>query len=116
MLQELLGLTDQATITRSQYQSAQMLAEPQRKEHLGDSLPRHISGQPDEQEGEDSAERPFGSETLPSQPPPDRTPGALLPRRDTVNDQLGRVETASAEQRSREDNGRHTGLMRSADP
>jgi hypothetical protein len=33
-----------------------------------------------------------------------------------VNDQLGRVETASAEQRSREDNGRHTGLMRSADP
>jgi len=106
VLQELLGHTDQATITRYQHQNAQLLAEHQRKEPL--EIPSlDTSGLPDEQQGDDSAARPLG----PTHPPLGRAPGVL-----TVSDQPDWVETASAEQRDREDDGRRTGLMRSADP
>ncbi len=68
ILQELLGYTDQATSTRYQRLSAQILAR-QRKEPPGDPFLRPTSRASIKQGDEETAGEPFRNETLPSLSP-----------------------------------------------
>jgi site-specific recombinase XerD len=68
ILQELLGYTDQATSTRYQRLSAQILAR-QRKEPAGDPFLRPTSRASIKQGDEETAGEPFRNETLPSLSP-----------------------------------------------